>query len=170
MFSGKNFIKKHKLFLISGVISTVSFLCIFVEISASSRQNINSNITIGIDRSFISLLNKYKAPASIVFESEDSTDRKAFWDMPKYPLSRMVISSVKQETGTFVYETGADPGMVSRFFIREMKRRKWDMYPRAFPGGIIMFHNGKSTCFFSTERDFGTTIVIVCCSNLVNGE
>lgn len=164
MFSGKNFIKKHKLSLISGIISTVLFLCIFVEISASSGRNINSNITIGIGRSFISLLNKYKAPANIVFEAEDSTDMEAFWNLPKYPISRMIVSSTKPKTSTFVYETGADPGMVSKFFIREMKRRNWNLYPGAFPGGIIIFHKEKSTCLLSAERDLGTTIIIVCCS------
>lgn len=161
MFSGKNLTKKQ---IISGIISTVLFLCIFVEISASSRQNINPTITIGIGRSFISLLDKYKAPANIAFEAEYSTNRETFWNLPKYPLSKMIVSSTKPKTSTFVYETGADPNMVSRFFISEMKRRKWDMYPGKFPGGIIVFHKEKSTCLLSAERDLGTTIVIVCCS------
>lgn len=135
--------------------------CLLYQASASQNFNMKKNITIGVDDYLLTKLRKYPLPKEISFGRNKSIRDEMLRNLPCYPLAKKLISVTAPRATIFSYETAAEPGLVARFFVAEMKRRGWNLCPTQFPVETILFQNKEATCLFNADRDSGITTVTV---------
>ena len=134
-----------------------------------------NRITIGVDDSILQKLSKYPISAKVNFASSSSTGEEKLRNLPVHPFSKKILSVTQETSDIFIYETNQNAKSAARYFVREMKRRGWNLCSGRglasqplLTGETFLFHNkdvalqsaGKM-CLFHAESDSGTTTITV---------
>ena len=132
-------------------------------------------ITIGVDDSVLQKLSRYPISAKVNFASSNSTGKEKLRNLPRHPSSKKILSVTQETSDIFIYETRQNAKSAARYFVREMKRRGWNLYSGRglasqplLAGETFLFHNkGEAKqpagrmCLFHAESDSGMTTITV---------
>ncbi len=189
----KSYRKMRTVKLVCGITAFVLFSNLIIECSGRAcstkakqalqllkggvKRNLNTEhrITIGVDDSVLQKLSRYPISAKVNFASSNSTGKEKLRNLPRHPSSKKILSVTQETSDIFIYETRQNAKSAARYFVREMKRRGWNLYSGRglasqplLAGETFLFHNkGEAKqpagrmCLFHAESDSGMTTITV---------